>query len=194
MGISRLRKLNESMSKPDHYARLMHQPCRILCDKVGMDKNAKQVPILAGNLVVPCCGLYIDEPEPDDDNFRYTVYLLEPSGSRTVDDVACDGVTDCMLEIEPGIIIWPKEYQLMAIGQAWDIFYCDGSAGPLWQLQAVDTDRRFTRDKEAWRFVWDQAVVNNCPVARHALAFLYYRSPQEYNAVRDYCARTKQEV
>jgi len=182
-----------SLPRPDHYHRLVHKVCRLLCTVQGCDNYGDTVDMEEGCLVFVYGGEYVERPGDRDDHFRYTIGLLKPSGREDPRKVSYDGAAACMLEPEPGVIDWCRADQLAAQGQSWDIFYCDGSEGPLWQLQKHDDDGRFDQDSDAWEFVWRRATEDGCPLARRALSFLYYRSPKEYREIRKHCTLPNKE-
>lgn len=190
----------------DWYARrYLSRVFRTTYDVVGTDRHGKEVTIAAGSPVEVVDANRVADAtykkkrtrnghvnEVDDDGVRLTIVLLAEKGYRSVHDISYDGATRSMLEDEPGIVTWPREFSRQANMQGWDIFFCDGSEGPLWQLQAVTDEGRFETDKGtddtlAWEFVWDKAVDEEDPICLAALAYLRHRSPKEYDEIRKHC-------
>lgn len=172
--------------------------CRTDCEVVGVGNDCEEVPIPTGSVVVILGSGELLENQPD--SFRYTIRLLSRNGKRNKRLISYDGAWHDMLTPEPGVIQWGPRNSALAVAQGWNIFYCDGSEGPLWQLQRVDGSEayqtlasahvvgdRFKKDEDAWRFVWNRAVKADCELAKAALAFLYYRCPKEYETIRRLC-------
>lgn len=129
-----------------------------------------------------------------EDGVRLTVVLLGSTGARLKTGTSSEGVFASMLEPEPGVVTWPHEFSRRANLMGWDVFFCDGSEGPLWQIQAVYDEGRFLSpdnkgawDEAAWKFVWEKAVGGEDEVCLAALAFLKHRCPAEYEAIRKHC-------
>lgn len=179
--------LKYQIPKPSYCDALAFRTCRLTCPLEGTDNKMRLVQMPIGSLVHTNGGDYSAKPEADDDNFRFIVELLKKSGREDRRRISCEGVASTMLEPEPGIVDWSSTDSSAAIRQGWDVFCCNGSSGPLWQLQKLDEDDRFKTDMDAWRWVWFQAVNKRCDVAQRALAFLYYRCPVEYRSIREAC-------
>lgn len=174
-------------------SRYLSRIFRTTCEVIGTDKAGLEVPIPAGSLVEVIDANRLADATykkkrtrhghvntVDDDGVRLTVALLAEKGYQHVRDITYDGMARCMLEDEPGIVTWPREFSRQANMQGWDIFFCSGSEGPLWQLQAVYEEGRFETDKGtddtlAWEFVWDKAIDDEDPICLAALAFLRHR-------------------
>lgn len=189
------------------YSRMMGKVYRITCEVKGFDGKGREVTVPADSLVEVLDAAQLAEPEYGEidtgkfkyngvveDNVRLTVVLLTGRGTRRSDDVTYEGAAACMLEPEPGVVVWPQEFSRQANLMGWDVFYCDGSEGPLWQLQAVYEEGRFVKngrshDQAAWEFVWEKAVDDDDPVCLAALAFLRHRAPKEYKAIREHCLK-----
>jgi len=143
-------------------------------------------------LVEIISGGYIAEPEFDDDHYRFTARLVTATGAVDPRYISVEGLFPELLDIEPGIAAWTLEDSMTAVGQGWEVFDCDGSDGPPWQLQAVVDADRFADDAAAAAFVWRQATERQCPTAQRALAFLYQRCPEEYASVREAARRVRE--
>jgi hypothetical protein len=193
-----------SLTKPAYYMNFIGRACRLKYPLTGVDKHDREVEMPADSLVAVTIGRYLTTPEPTDDCFRFSVVLLKRSGRVDPRYVTHDATPNDALQVEPGVIRWSPEDSNQAIGQGWDIFYCDGSDGPLYQLQLVNGSEeyiappaattipdRFVRDYDAWRFVWLRAINDHDPLCQHALAFLYYVSPAEYQAIRKHCTASQ---
>ncbi len=172
---------------PDYYKKLAGRVFRTKIEVVGADHAGRDTTIFAGTQVQVVHGEYYDDPTPEDDNFRLTFMVLNEVGASARNSISYDGAYAEMLEPEPGIIDWSAGDDYDAMGQGWNIFFCDGSEGPLWQLQMIDADSRFNTDQDAWEFVWERATENDDALAKRALAFLYYRSLEEYMGIRKHC-------
>lgn len=184
--------MSRNEDKPDYYEKYINKTCRLNCGMFGSNNNCQEVFVEEGSLVEVVLGDYLDDSaDTDDDHFRFTVIVLTGRGKRPKNWISCDGVPFDMLEPEPGIIDWSREDSIAAVAQGWDIFHCDGSEGPLWQLCRIDEDARFQSDLGAQRFVWNLAVEQDNTLCKRALAFLYYRSPDEYADIRRYCLDLK---
>jgi hypothetical protein len=198
--------LNQDDNQHDWYARrYLSRVFRTTCEMTGTNHKGGVALIEVGSLVEAVDANRLCEPtyrkkrtrnghvnEVSDDGVRLTVVLLNERGDRHKHDISCDSVTHDMLVDEPGIVNWPREFSQQANMQGWDIFFCDGSDGPLWQLQAVTEEGRFetengTDDTLAWEFVWNKAVDEEDPICLAALAYLRHRSPKEYNEIRKHC-------
>lgn len=200
--------LKQDDTQHDWYARrYLSRVFRTTCDVTAINGKGEEALIAAGSPVEVVDANRFAEPsykkkkragghgyvnQLADDGVRMTVVLLTERGNRHTHDISYDGATRSMLEDEPGIVTWPREFSRQANMQGWDIFFCDGSEGPLWQLQAVTDEGRFETDKGtddtlAWEFVWDKAVDDEDPICLAALAYLRHRSPKEYVEIRKHC-------
>lgn len=199
--------LKQDDSQYEMYSRIISRVFRTTSECTGLDGNSGYVRIPAGSPVEVVDANRYAEPTYTkkrtdnghthrvDDGVRLTIVLLTERGNRSRHDISYDGATRSLLVPEPGIPCWPQEFSRQANMQGWDIFFCDGSDGPLWQLQAVYEEGRFENedgapdDTLAWEFVWDKAVDDEDPICLAALAYLRHRSPKEYEGIREHCLK-----
>lgn len=159
---------------------------RTTVEVMGADNYGMEAMIPVDSLVIVMDGGKVLGDEPDSQ--RYNIVLLTNKGKLHKRNISYDGCWDGMLTPEPGVIGWSRDKSAQAVAQGWEIFFCEGSDDPLWQLQAVMGSEeyqttadalvisdRFKSDQDAWRFVWNRAVKADCSLAKDALAFLYYR-------------------
>lgn len=169
---------------------------RTTAEVVGTDNWSRETKIPVGALVMVVGGEQVADATfkpsgrvfvPDDDGYRLQLLMLTRHGEVYPDYVTYDGAFAEMLEPEPGIPTWDRADSLQAIAQGWEIFSRDPKPSEgfeCYELQAVTDDGRFKKDRTAHAFVWHQAVNNDSPLHKKALAFLYARAPHEYARVK----------
>jgi hypothetical protein len=74
---------------------------------------------------------------------------------------------------------WTETDSLSANLEGWGLFYSEGSADGLWQIQAIDERGILKDDLEAWEIVRE----GNLPHHQKVLAFLKAANPKEYDKV-----------
>lgn len=169
------------------------------CDRNGLPRIIEEGSVVE---VVSRYSIYNagDSLLPGDDGDRYAVRLLQRSGQYNKKDVSYDGMWNDGLDPEPGVIDWCLEDSQAAMRQGWEIFSTDACDHPPFELQRLDGSEvssyrpgdhiihdRFKHDEDAWMFVWTGAVKHQEGLAKRALQFLYYRSPEEYEKIRKCC-------
>lgn len=84
---------------------------------------------------------------------------------------------------------WPRECQLQALQEGWDIWQCDGSAGGPFQIQVLEepellpelgyTTKKFDDDTDAWVHVRTRAAEGSELHVR-AMLFIEHHNQLEY--------------
>lgn len=156
----------------------------------GIARNCAETEAPIGALV----GLYRYVAACDGAPAYYVCSLLTATGAVDPRCVTLEVPPEALDRPEPGIARWHESASRLAEGEGWDVFTLDPPIGTSsHQLESYETDSRFSDDEDVWEHVWKRAVDDDCPLAQQALGFLYYRVPEEYEAIRAHCTAQPQE-
>lgn len=77
---------------------------------------------------------------------------------------------------------WTKFDSDSSQEEGWDIFYCEGSADGLWQIQRIDEPAILDSDERAWELVGSQTT----EIQKKALSFVLEKNPKEFKRIQPY--------